>query len=924
MQAFWKSQRTDLAYTSALLLVAAVPLWLLRAVPTLDGWLYYLALGCSAAALLALLWAWRRAASSGGQSADDAHRHSDAGRSPSVWRRAGVAAALAALTIANFYLPLRLHFWGGGDEHIMFSYLPSCFWCTGTDLNMARPLWLLPIGLGRLMTPDRVDGFLLLAALLCLANGVLLTGIVSHFVRDDWLIPLAAGALLIVNPCDLSRFYVIWTTLCYWTTLFFLLLAVRLYLASFARGSRLLLAGACVALTAAGLGHEGVSLVGCLVPGLVWLSPVRRHRFPWIFAWLGTMALLVGRFGVHLLFDGVQGGYQAQVLSSAHLTAERLWSNAFVELSALLSFFRVPPVQAFRSYGLPCAAALVAFAAACAFARGIRRTAGVSRLAADGVAGRLPETPPLARLRRSAIGAAAAVLAGLAALAPFLPLGSAFRTEFLAAPGQAALLAFAVGAAAALLPRYGRAGAGLALTGWLLACATACAWADQRRAHDDGPVSFETSVDVVEYVHAVSPQYAPGTLVLLVFDAADTTPFGIGYALDFVGYYGLDHTMIAQTDLSGPRPDAVLTWREPAARHVAFTDKGVRCLNLATNEEKFYGFDALVLFHVSRDAETSLLERLPQTLVPPGADVSAYAPLARMKPGPVTPAPFFRPLAGDRPPHDVFEYREGVLFGAGWGDLDYDHGKLSRQACDGAELLINPGGPAARGLTFLVDPGEAKPGALRVQALDESGGLAATADVGRDCLVRLELPLRPDRINRFRLGLVGGESSGGQPADRAASGQPAAFRVVRAGGAVPFHGKYVRRRRQSDIVGEGLMLGRNWHGLEGAPQGPLFRWVENDAEIDLLCLGNATALRMEVEAGPGMGGRPCVLSVADRDGRRLGERTVTSRAAVTFPLPPDAEGTTLRMSCTGGGEHVAGDPRVMNFRVFHIDAVAGE
>lgn len=930
MFAFLKPHRMDLACISGLILIASIPLIALRNFVTVPTPVFYPIVGFSAAAWLALLWAWRRAGRAGDLAGDHPPSPGSTGGpalSPARW--AAVAAALGVLTAVNFYLPLRKHFWGGGDEHIMFIDVLSCFWNANMDLGLCRPLWLLPIGLGQLMTPDRVDGFLVLAALLCLANGLLLTGITAHFFRDDWLIPLAAGALLIVNPCDLSRFYVIWTSLAYWTTLFFLLLAVRLYLASYTQGSRLLLAGACVALTAAGLGNEGISLMAFLAPGLVWLSRGQRRGeknekkegqdqqsrpgssplalgpsplAPWLFAWYGTLALVAGRFGVHLLLVRWQDGYQARVLASANLTPDRLLNNASVQLSAFLSYFQVPSAQALRLFGTPWAAVLGAFIAACVLARVGRAARGGEERAARGE-GRTPACRlaepffTLAPLWRHLIGAAVAVLAGLAGLAPFLPIAWPFRTQFLAGPGQAAFLACAVNAVAACLPRPVRTCAGLALTGWLLVSATACAWAGQQRARDENPISFDTVVDALEHVHAVSPHYAPGTLLLFVLDA--DSPFGSGYALDFIAYKALDHAAAAQT---GDR--------------ASFTAQGVRSKNWAVAKE-LYGYDQLVLFRISGDGETSLLEKVPAFLVPAGTDTSAYAPAARMRPGPVAPVPFFRPLAGLRPPHDVLEYGDGVLLGAGWGELEYAKGgKLSCQARDGAAVLINPAGPAAQGLTFLVDAGAAASGdpgrPLAVEALDESGAVAATAEVGPGGAVRLAPPLRPDRINHFCLRLRGGDPAA-----------PRAFRVTRAGQRVPWHSKYARRRK-GDITGDGLLVGRNWHGLEGVLEGPLFRWVDNDAEVYLSSLGHASALRLEVEPGPSLGGRPCELSVADASGRHLGERTVTGRMVISFPLPPGEEGAVLHLSCMGGGEHIPTDPRVMNFRVFRVELAAGD
>lgn len=174
--------------------------------------------------------------------------------------------------------------------------------------------------MGRLLTPGRIEGFLVLAALLCLANALLLAGILGHFFRGSQIVPVAAAALLIVNPCDYSRFFVMWTTNYYWMALFFLLLAVRLYLASHESGSRARLAAACVALLAAGLTSEGGLPLACLAPPLLWLSGRNRARFlPWAFAWYGTLALLAARFLLHLLLLK-ESGYQSRLLASAALT----------------------------------------------------------------------------------------------------------------------------------------------------------------------------------------------------------------------------------------------------------------------------------------------------------------------------------------------------------------------------------------------------------------------------------------------------------------------------------------------------------------------------------------------------------------------------------------------------------------------------
>src|SRR5262249_47656610 len=157
------------------------------------------------------------------------------------------------VTAINFLLPLRWHFWGGGDEHIMFTPWQETFWSSHGDAHHGRPLLLAPIGLAWLVGPGRIEPFVVIAALLCVLNGLLLAAILAHFFRDDWIVPLAGGLLLVVHPCDLSRFYVIWTSDCYWYTVALLQLGVWLYLESAARDSRLLLGGACLVLMGTGL-----------------------------------------------------------------------------------------------------------------------------------------------------------------------------------------------------------------------------------------------------------------------------------------------------------------------------------------------------------------------------------------------------------------------------------------------------------------------------------------------------------------------------------------------------------------------------------------------------------------------------------------------------------------------------------------------
>src|SRR5262249_51952552 len=197
-------------------------------------------LALSVTAWLALLRLWCRGAGRG----EMATPGSEPAAGP-AWRRllcwAGGAGCLLVLTLADFHYPLRLHFWGGGDEHTLLTSWPDSGWSPALDRFAGRPLIFLPVLATRLLTPDRIEGFLILPTALCLANGLLLAAILARFFRAGSLVPLAGAALLIVNPSDPSRFYVLWTTNFYWTTVFLFLLGVWLYLAAYQRGSRALL-----------------------------------------------------------------------------------------------------------------------------------------------------------------------------------------------------------------------------------------------------------------------------------------------------------------------------------------------------------------------------------------------------------------------------------------------------------------------------------------------------------------------------------------------------------------------------------------------------------------------------------------------------------------------------------------------------------
>src|SRR5262249_48811853 len=127
------------------------------------------------------------------------------------------------------------------------------------------------------------------------ASALLLYGIVRVIFKSDPLALLAA-LLFMVNPAEPWR-YVAIVMMDYSLALFLLLLGTWLYLYSYFTANRLILLPSCVALVGTLLTRESSPLIAISVPALLFLvKPRRPHRRLWLFAWVGTLALMLLRF----------------------------------------------------------------------------------------------------------------------------------------------------------------------------------------------------------------------------------------------------------------------------------------------------------------------------------------------------------------------------------------------------------------------------------------------------------------------------------------------------------------------------------------------------------------------------------------------------------------------------------------------------
>jgi hypothetical protein len=130
--------------------------------------------------------------------------------------------------------------------------------------------------------------------------------------------------------------------------------------------------------------------------------------------------------------------------------------------------------------------------------------------------------------------------------------------------------------------------------------------------------------------------------------------------------------------------------------------------------------------------------------------------------------------------------------------------------------------------------------------------------------------------------------------------------------------------RGDDIFGRGVEFrGKGWHGLEQAGA-ERFRWVSQDAEIVVRTTVGRPNLALLVEPGPGVGYRPFHLLVTLANGEVVARALVKGLTYVKVPVPGwRGRVTALCLTTEEGGLPVAGEPRILNFRIFGCGCAAG-
>jgi hypothetical protein len=781
-----------------------------------------------------------------------------------------VSVLLMMLTLLAFYMPVQINFWGGADEVLSFVPGAEGMWRDHWDRSLCRPLVGLPTSVATHLLPNRIEGFVFVGVFLCFANGWLLFQLLSRLLPRATSIAVVAAILLIVHRADPLRFFIMWASNHYETVVFFLLLSSWLFVLSYERQSRTLLAFSCAVLGFCLLSNEAAYPSAALVP-LLALAVRREWKLyaVWVFAWYGTTAMLAFRFAYfHLAmgFDSYQGGHVKSLLEKPEL----LLTFLRAQLKPIAVYFsRSNSWRGYSGYaigGLALASLAVLLA---------RRSLVVERVKLLAV-----------------FWAAVAVLCGVL---PFIPLeGQVLRTQFIVAPAEATLIALVIGFGVRIVPA--RIRAPLVATGVGLISANAIVAAVQIQERHPSPVRFERTVHLFRQVHATAPSFVPDTLVVFVLENSDLTPLG----------YNSSVGMLAKVILDVYAQQA--NYKDPLRVLPVFGANGVGALLGPSMLE--FGYDQVVAFSVKGDGSAKLLRKLPENLLPTPTAGAAYNPVARMRPGPFTELPYIRYPFWSTRIGDVVVPEDGMMLGDGWGPLTPEGSDAYRLLLDGAELVVNSRGATHRDLTLELQPspGLQDEGSV-IEVRNGSGAVVGSAPLVGRSVVHLDVPVDPERVDIYRLYV---RPDPGSAPHEGAPGAPRVRAFRKADGK-----RYVLV--EQDIFRDGLVPGNGWYGLEHAAA-RTFHWVSGDAELDLrYYVGNSTELSLKVDVGPACGGNPCTLEVRDESDHLLVTRSFRHLEELRIPVPPGYRGR-LRLHVKGGGTLIPKDSRVLDYCVYSCGA----
>jgi hypothetical protein len=469
-----------------------------------------------------------------------------------------------------------------------------------------RPLglaWHLPAWA---IAPDRLWGFLLFHGVWLTVVGILTFVIVWRVLPGGATAAYLAGALAVAwMPSEATRVASI-QMIQYSGATMGVLAAACLLIEAWRRRRPALLGAAALAGSLAALSLEAtLPLLGLAPLLLLAIDPPGdwRRRLVWIAGALGLVAAAGARLLVPIA-SGHGPSYQTEMLG-----AMREFDGILRQIGKQLRHHLLPALEA-PPDGLGQAGVV---AAVLVFVGGF---ALVLRRAVPSAA---PEPGRLVLALTAVMGLGAAALG-------YLPFSLArgirgpVRTEFLAAPGIALLLAALVALGVSFLPARARPAVACLLGAWLVAGGTARTLAQQRHWHDAGVYAGQRRM--LRQLAVLAPGVEPHSLVVLLqHGRAWTLQFSAVKAIEYL-YEGRARGHVAGTapTLYDTRFEAGGVVSEPAlALQAGWGERVER-----------YRYDELLAFAEGEDGRLALLESWPEEdlgALPPGA---AYAPRSRI------------------------------------------------------------------------------------------------------------------------------------------------------------------------------------------------------------------------------------------------------------------------------------------------------
>ncbi len=246
-----------------------------------------------------------------------------------------------------------------------------------------------------------------------------------------------------------------------------------------------------------------------------------------------------------------------------------------------------------------------------------------------------------------------------------------------------------------------------------------------------------------------------------------------------------------------------------------------------------------------------------------------------------------------------------MLLGPNWLPAEFVNGDHFRWVTNDATAYIPAVERIEHRVNVELEAGYSLPFPVALEVFDEDDRLIAQAAVGGRQTIQLYLSAGRPKLHMLRFHVQN-------------ENRPAAAHDPRI---LNFRVFSIRAEPlRPDVVSfvAGFQIGRGeWYLLEESGN-DTFRWVNNDAEIVVTDAG-AKTLEVEVEPGPGLRSQPLRLAILGATGDELTRYVVEARRRISIDLPVSPTVPyAIKLHADGGGATMPGQPRVLNFRVFHI------